>query len=1249
MDGTQPVFTDSEDIKVWRDLCRLEKDAKKSSKGTNVLQGIIKKITIKDYDPLPIIKKACRKEGNIDPRLLSKMMFVADLYLVEDMKGIILELLEKCLISDSTLQVEAAEMLISKGAYDSARLILDRMTIVSNISRWEHIRGLIDIHDGNADAARTRFIKAYNADRSYTGAYHELERMDPGSEWGLRRRIASIEAATEPLGHIPSTPLEEVYDIYFKVNHEGLDNALRTLNESTAFQSGDRDLTLAAARLYSMDKEYQKSIECYVSLTDDPKESFSVQLELARTYVQAGMYDDAIVICDELSKICGADRRLMEIEIDAYAGLRDPFRLSRTVDMYLFNDYADLSAYLYATSAFIDASMNIEASNLISKMLVMHDDEAEIYYRASLNNFNSTRYADALEAASGAIKRDRNNITYKLQYAKISFATSHFISRKDRARRYIYGVLDKDPKNYDALILSKELREKDGNLDGALTICSTILLYYPRDADTLKSKALILDKLGRYDEALTAYREALGVKDDPVLFMSVIKNLAKDGRYSDAVSIINDYDDIYGNYTDTWVVKGNSLYASGEYMDAAESFEKATVIDKNNPLIWHSKGISEEMAGDFDNAEISYNKAVLLDLDNQDYWISKSAIQEKKGDYTESVKSLNRVIEMHPENTYALVRKAMILVRIGKVDEALVFVDMALRIDNNSLEIMRVKRDICIHNKDFEASVKVCKHILAKDKGDTDTMVKLAKVYMGQKMYREAASTLIDAEETRRNDLEILGLMRLTYHAIEDYKKESAVCKQILDIDPEDKDTMLALADAYVQMNMNTEASVIYDRLRTLMPQDSELALKKAKASEDAGTAMAILKESLENDPDNDSILMEISRIADQQGCYDEASEYAQRAVDANPKSSETHLLKARLLLGAGDPNGAIAAINTAIPLVETVSPMLWKYMGDAQESLADHENAMISYDTAIKLGMDDAEVYRERGSVQEKLGMTDAALNSYSLACSKDSDDVNSRERMAVIYLAEGDDAAAAKVLDEAINTAPPYGPILLMRAKMYQKIGDENGIKRIAGLSRIGLEESNGYRFDIEEIFSSMVDKDVEISEDSVDLFAVQLMNKAEAMNLELDDPQLSKSLNMTPEMSKAVLDYLVDIKECSNPGPDMLDFEKYESMSYKAVVDGDINDLEHDSLIPMKAAYFKTGAKSIDEAKRLISYVYAVMTSDIRIQIFDESIPEMVSEMKDTPDMSISDIMKLYHIGIYTAKVIKTLSLQEETSVI
>ena len=180
-------------------------------------------------------------------------------------------------------------------------------------------------------------------------------------------------------------------------------------------------------------------------------------------------------------------------------------------------------------------------------------------------------------------------------------------------------------------------------------------------------------------------------------------------------------------------------------------------------------------------------------------------------------------------------------------------------------------------------------------------------------------------------------------------------------------------------------------------------------------------------------------------------------------------------------------------------------------------------------------------------------------------------------------------------------------------------------------------------------MVDKDIAVGEDAIDLFAVQLLNKAESMNLELDDPQLAESLNMDAEMSKTVLAYLVDIKECHNPGPNMDDFDKLESMSYKAVVDGDIDDLEHDSLIPITVAYFKTGAKSIDEAKHLISYVYAVMTSEVDLNVRDDSIPEMVSEMKETPDMTICEIMKLYHIGVYIAKVIKTLSLQDDTSVI
>jgi tetratricopeptide (TPR) repeat protein len=99
------------------------------------------------------------------------------------------------------------------------------------------------------------------------------------------------------------------------------------------------------------------------------------------------------------------------------------------------------------------------------------------------------------------------------------------------------------------------------------------------------TKAAILNWLGRNDESISAYDQALSHVFQDTNRYSVLRSkgdvLYQVGMYQDAISVYNDAYSVSYSGTDKWleVSIGDSLYQLGKYQDALDRYNKALTVD----------------------------------------------------------------------------------------------------------------------------------------------------------------------------------------------------------------------------------------------------------------------------------------------------------------------------------------------------------------------------------------------------------------------------------------------------------------------------------------------------------------------------------------------------------------------------------------------------------------------------------------------------------------------------------------------
>ena len=1032
MDGDAPVLTNRKEIKLWKRLKALESSAAKGSK--------------KDVEKLNrIIQGILDTEEYTNPMIIVKVIDLIDIYL-SDVK-IMLEVLEKCKLTDCAPQLLVVEKLVKVNLYDSAKLILDRMTVISDVPKWEYLRGRIALNEGDETEAYKHFVRVYEYDDTFIEVYSYIDQMEPEKGWFYRGLIASLRAGEKTFSTAGSVDgrFGELYNAYQAWYTGGRANVIDPVSRIVR-EGIETDVELALARFYYDEGKYFESVEHYQKAAESG--IYFIKMELAEAYLKSGALDSALAVCNELDALGISDRRLINLQLRTATALKNRADVVKYVKIYLYNDYADYNAYVDCVNAYTSLRMHSEASSLLEDMSMMDADDPMINLLSSKNDYASGRYPAARVTAKKAVRKMPNDQDCLLHITRVYMS----MKRSDKALRYVDTILKDNDRNKEALLLKKDIYMSmmPPDYEAACRQCEKIISHSDDDSETWKDYAILLSRMGRDRESLDAYERSLNIKDNPILFMDIIVSLARAGKHEDVVYLTNKYDNKYGSNVDMWAIKGNSEYQIGDYESAIASYTKAVEMDTNNPVFWHSKGMAEEMAGKFTLAEVSYDKAVLMDLDNPEYWISKAAVQEKKGDYPGAINSLNRVISTHPDNVYSLMKKAMILVRLGRNSEARTFIELASKIDPINMKIMLARRDIYFREGDTESTKAVCKNILSITPRDKQTAIILAHMHMKTGELDEARTVLVafsvdDAVGFTDDDYDILHMLREIYHNQGKTHEEISTCKTILSFRPDDRDTKAALAEAYIKKGMIDAAKALYDELHRQSPEDSDFSLKKAKMAEDKDAALAVLMESLTKDPDSRDVLLEVARMLYEDGKLKDALIYVNRAIDVDPTCSDAYVMKLKIYIDMGRYRGVLEVAEVASTNVKVKDPIIWKYSGDAQMILGEYSKALIMYDTAMKLGMTTRDIYHARGMCQEALGMYEAAINSYTIAYQKDPKDTDSMLRVADIHLRLERDQSAGRVLDQAISADPLCTVAIIARATIFASKGNETGVKRL------------------------------------------------------------------------------------------------------------------------------------------------------------------------------------------------------------
>lgn len=584
---------------------------------------------------------------------------------------------------------------------------------------------------------------------------------------------------------------------------------------------------------------------------------------------------------------------------------------------------------------YLDNSARIGLINAYLARATFYANQDKNYDKAA-NDFRSALFylkiypnkEQTVQNSAGMISSATENLSQCLKVVSADTTASGRYKRGEELRAM--GNLSASAYEFSRATQSEKLAS-DANMQVADLL--KLLGNEPRSADYYKTAldispnnsilrmkyARTLDKLGRYDEAVTQYNEALANSKGDMEVLYALERI-----YLKKLAVTPSDAELNANL-------GAIKQAQGDFDAALSYYGKAEQINPSNVTTRLNVGTLFQQRKEYQKAIQSYDSVLTLYPNNTQALLYKAQVFKEMGDNKTALNLYKRILAIDPNNADA---KAEIS---GAMKEALSPSEYIAYLNQNGTdeEIYEYAYKLHQDNK-IEDAISGYKAVIAKNSSNVDAYVNLAICYASKEDYNNAISTLNSAKAK--------------------FPTNNLVLKTLQSVQSDSVSTKLATASSSFE---NKEYKKAIQQYLAINPATEESMLGVAaayQALEDYNNAIEYYKKAEQINPKNAEIPYYIGYLYSEQQNWSLAETYLKKAVGLNPNSD------AKELLSYVVQNGSVGILNEGIDLFEKNN----------------FQTALLKFNDVIKKDAKNAYAYYYRALIYDEQKQVKLAINDY-------------------------------------------------------------------------------------------------------------------------------------------------------------------------------------------------------------------------------------------------------------------------------
>jgi tetratricopeptide (TPR) repeat protein len=266
---------------------------------------------------------------------------------------------------------------------------------------------------------------------------------------------------------------------------------------------------------------------------------------------------------------------------------KNQLELMRGTSQYIKDEHLERALLSDEDPCFIGSQRDLQRALKEQQQLLATETLEELFHSKRLTEENYQKLVELVQT-------DRYSETQKL--------LSESVTQEDRSveKSKLPFFLNSSEgwkllaawKNFGGLVLFDALLAKDKSHSGTW-IC----------------RGISLDNLGRYEEAIASYDQAISIntdKHEPWIYRGIsLDNL---GRYEEAIASYDQAISINTDKHEPWHNKGFTYFKWGKYVESINCFNQVIAIKPDKYESWHNKGLVQFVMGNYEDALNSWQQ-----------------------------------------------------------------------------------------------------------------------------------------------------------------------------------------------------------------------------------------------------------------------------------------------------------------------------------------------------------------------------------------------------------------------------------------------------------------------------------------------------------------------------------------------------------------------------------------------------------------------------------------------------------------
>ncbi|EDT76341.1 tetratricopeptide repeat protein [Clostridium butyricum] len=414
----------------------------------------------------------------------------------------------------------------------------------------------------------------------------------------------------------------------------------------------------------------------------------------------------------------------------------------------------------------LDKLGRVEESLKVFDFVIANDKSIEGIYCKGFVMLKRENYIESIDLFNKVIARDDKNID---AYINKGIALKNVGNIEEAIKCFEKAIYLDDKFAYAYFLKGTTLFENNccENIKEILECINKAIELNSKYFEAYFNKAIILDSIERYSEAISILKESLSFTDKKEqVYLQLGATYCHMNDNKKSIECFDKAISLDSNYVEAYYNKGIILFSQGELNEALQCFNE--IIEKNDKYIevYLERASVLTILGRFNEAVESCEKVIQIDDNNDDAYYKRTIILSALKKDDEAIESIKKAIQINDKQYTYFITYALLLNLKGKSKEALKQYSYAIKINPKCIMIGQPLFDYFSQNR--KESGKVFYHYT--DAYALKSILETKKFWVTKSDYLNDSSEIkFIAEMTRRtislaeNDTSIDGNMRIEF------------------------------------------------------------------------------------------------------------------------------------------------------------------------------------------------------------------------------------------------------------------------------------------------------------------------------------------------------------------------------------------------------------------------------------------------------------------------------------------------------